>query len=67
MPPVNQIYIDTRHRTAESKSTSDFKINLPSNITLPSSTAFYIIDITAPVSWYTVETNTKTYNIFQTQ
>ena len=55
MLPIKKIYIDTRHRTADSKSTSDFKTSLPSNITLPSNTAFYITDITVPVSWYTVE------------
>ena len=49
------IYIDTRHSTADSKSISGFKVSLPNNITLPSNTAFYITDITVPVSWYTVE------------
>ena len=55
MLPIKKIYIDNRHSTADSKSTSDFKISLPNNITLPSSTAFYITDITVTVSWYTVE------------
>ena len=55
MLPIKKIYIDTRHSTADSKSTSDFNISLPNNITLPSNTAFYIIDITFPESWYTVE------------
>ena len=55
MLPIKKIYIDTRHSTADSKSTSDFKISLPNNITLPSNTAFYITDITVPVNWYPVE------------
>ena len=55
MLPIKKIYIDTRLSTADSKSTADFKISLPNNITLPSNTAFYITDITVPVSWYTVE------------
>ena len=55
MLPIKKIYIDNRHSTADSTSTSDFKISLPNNITLPSNTAFYITDITGPVSWYTVE------------
>ena len=55
MLTIKKIYIDTRHRTADSKSTSDFKIIWPNSITLPSNTAFYITDITVPVSWYTVE------------
>ena len=49
------MYEYTRHKTSDSKSTSDFKVNLPNNITLPSNTDFYITDITVPVSWYTVE------------
>jgi hypothetical protein len=55
MLPIKKIYIDTRHITADSKSTSDFNISLPNNITLPSNTAFYIIDIRCPVAWYTAE------------
>ena len=55
MLPIKKIYLDNRHSTADSKSTSDFKISLPNNITLPSNTAFYITDCTVPVSWYTVE------------
>ena len=55
MLPIKKIYIDTRLTTADSKSTSDFKISLPNNITLPTNTAFYITDITVPVSWYTIE------------
>ena len=55
MLPPKKIYIDTRHSTADSKSTSDFNINLPNNITLPPHTGFYITDISVLVSWYTVE------------
>ena len=67
MLQIKKLYRDTRHSTADSKSTSDLKINLPNYITLPYSTAFYIIDITVPVSWYTVEAGKKRYNIFQNQ
>ena len=56
MLPIKKIYIDTRHSTADSKNTSDFKISLPNNIPLPCNAAFYITDITVPVSWHTVET-----------
>ena len=41
--------------TGDSKSTADFKNNLQSHIKLPDNAAFYITDITVPVSWYTVE------------
>ena len=55
MLQLKKIYIDSRHCTSDSKSSSDFKANLPINITLPPNTYFYIIDITIPVSWYSVE------------
>ena len=55
MLPIEKIYMESRHSTADSKNTSGFKISLPNNITLPFNTAFYITDITASVSWYTVE------------
>jgi hypothetical protein len=53
MLPIKKINIDTRHSTDDSTSTADFsKHNFPRNISLPSNTAFYIADITVPVSWY---------------
>ena len=55
MLPSKKMYIDTRHKSDDLKSTSDFTINLPNNITLPYNITFYITDITVPVSWYTVE------------
>ena len=64
MLPIKKIYIDTRHRTADIKSASDCKLNLPSNTTLPYNTACYITEITVPVTWYTVEANKKSYNTF---
>ena len=67
MLPIKKIYIDTRHTTADPKSTSDFKIYLPNNTTLPSKAAFYITDFTVPVRWYTVEANKNGTKYFQTQ
>ena len=56
MLPLKINCIDTRHSTADAKSTSDFKLILPSNISvLSSNTAFYITDFTVHASWYTVE------------
>ena len=49
------IYIYSRHCTYDYSSRSDFNIDLPVNITLPANTAFYITDITIPVSWYMIE------------
>ena len=44
------------------------EIDLPVNITLLANTAFYITDITVPVSWYTIEAgrNNTVYYILHT-
>ena len=55
MLPTNKIYIDTKFRTADSISNSDFKIQLSQSLTFPENTAFYITDIAIPHSFQTVE------------
>ena len=50
-----KIYIDTRYKTSDSKSTSDFKINLPESLSFEYNTCFYIDDITIPHSWTSIE------------
>ena len=40
MLPIKKIYVDSRHRTADSESSSNFKIDLPYSITLPENTVF---------------------------
>jgi len=63
MLPVKKIYIDSRHKSSDSASHTDFKIHLPVNIALPHNTGFYITDITITVSFYTIESgrNNKLY------
>jgi hypothetical protein len=48
MLPIKKIYVDSRHRTADSESSSNFKIELPYSITLPDNTVFFITDICIP-------------------
>ena len=55
MLPIKKIYIDSRHKSNDSVSNTDFKIDLPVNISLPEKTALYISDIAIPVSWYVIE------------
>ena len=63
MLPIKKIYIDSRFMSSDSKSSSDFKIDLPQNIDLPDDTVFYMDDICIPNSWYTIdeERNNKFY------
>ncbi len=65
MLPIKKIYIDSRFMSSDSKSSSDFKIDLPQSIDLPSDTVVYVDDICIPNSWYTIdeERNNKFYFI----
>jgi hypothetical protein len=55
MLPVKKLYIDSRHKTADSVSDSEFKIDLPYVIQMPPNTVFFITDVCIPHVWKTVE------------
>jgi hypothetical protein len=58
MLEIKKVYIDTRFKTADSNSDSDFFIELPQNINIPDRCVCYIDDIVIPVSWTSInETN----------
>jgi hypothetical protein len=59
MLEVTKIYIDTRFKTAYSKSDSDFTIELPKTVIIPDATIAYIKDIVLPVSWTTIDERTN--------
>jgi len=53
--PCKKIYIDSEFRSSDSKSSSEFKIDLPSSLLMPSNTIFHVDDVCIPHSWYTIE------------
>ena len=55
--PVKKIYCDTKFKRTDSKSNSNFKIDLPQTLKLPDNCVFYIDDVSIPNSFYTVELN----------
>ena len=57
MLPIKKIYIDTRFKTPDSRSDSDFHIDLPNTLLMPEDTGFYIDDVCIPHTWYTVNEN----------
>ena len=63
MLPIKKIYIDSRFRSNDSASHTDFKIDLPTSIYLPDNTGLFITDICIPMSWYTIDAsrNNKLY------
>ena len=52
---VKKIYIDSRYRTADGDSDSNFKIQLGRNIYLPERCVMRIDHCVIPHSWYTIE------------
>lgn len=52
---IKKVYIDTRFKTGDSKSNSDFFIDLPRQFNVPDNTVAYIDDIVIPVCWRTVD------------
>lgn len=56
MLPIKKLYIDSRYKSGDSVSDSNFKIDLPQNLLMPAGTGFYIDDVSIPVSWYTIDT-----------
>jgi hypothetical protein len=55
MLPIKKLYIDSRFKSGDSVSDSNFKIDLPQNLLMPEGTGFYIDDISIPVSWYVID------------
>ena len=55
MLPIKKIYVDSRYKSGDSASDSNFYIDLPINLLMPDNTGFYIDDVAIPVSWYTLE------------
>ena len=51
---IKKVYVDTRWRTSDSKSSTDFSIELPRSFTIPDNVVAYIDDIVLPVSFPTV-------------
>lgn len=66
MLPIKKIYVDSRHRTADSESSSNFKVELPYSITLPDNTVFFITDICIPHVFRLIEkdVNDRVYFVY---
>ena len=52
-----KIYIDSKFRSSDSNSSSDFKVELPETMTFHQDTVFYLDDITIPHSWESILDN----------
>ena len=57
MLPIKKVYIDSRFRSSDSISSTDFKVDLPMTYYMPENTGVFITDICIPVSWYMIDAN----------
>ncbi len=55
MLDIKKVYIDTRYKTDDSNSDSDFFIELPMSVNIPDKCICYIDDIVMPVSWTMID------------
>ena len=55
MLQVKKIYVDTKYKTANSISSSDFSIELANTILTPDNCAYYVSDVCIAHAWYTIE------------
>ena len=60
MLDIKKVYIDTRFKTPDSKSDSDFFIELPRSLNVPEDCICYLTDIVIPVSWSTIDSRNNT-------
>ena len=62
MLAIKKIYVDSKYKTADSVSDSNFKFQLSQTVSLPDECKFYVSDVSIPHSWQTVhEFNSKLY------
>ena len=56
MDKIKKMYIDSRYKTSGFISNSDFKFGIKEGLDLSDHTVCYIVDISIPHTWYTIET-----------
>ena len=62
MDKVKKVYVDSRFRTNDSDSNSDFKFELIEALALADNAVCYVDDVSIPHSWYATEyLNNKLY------
>ena len=61
--PIKKVYVNSRYKTADSVSDSNFKFELPYVLTMPPNAIFYITDVCIPNLFKTIarDENDKLY------
>ena len=54
---IRKLYIDSRFRTQDSESSSDFEIELPKTVNITKNALGWVSDLHLPVSWYNIDSH----------
>ena len=65
MLPVKKLYIDSKARTADSRSTSNFSLDLTESLTMPEGAVFQVCDVLIPHSWYLIDDSNRNLYFFE--
>ena len=65
MLPVKKLYIDSKARTSDSRSTSDFSLDLVESLTMPEGAVFQVCDVLIPHSWYLIDDSNRNLYFFE--
>ncbi len=55
MLDIKKVYFDTRYKSSDSNSDSDFFVELPLAVNIPDKCICYVDDIVLPVSWTMID------------
>ena len=54
-----KVYVNSQYRVSDSKSTSDFKIELQDTFEIPDNTIMQVHEVAIPNAWYSINTNNQ--------
>ena len=57
MLPIKKLYIDSKARTVDSKSTTNFAVDLMESLPMPEDARFIVADVMIPHTWYLLSPN----------
>ena len=66
MLPIKKLYIDSKARTADSRSTTNFAIDLVDSLSMPEGAVFSICDVLVPHTWYLIDAG-RNNNLYFTE
>ena len=54
-----KVYVNSKYRVSDSRSTSDFKIELQDTFEIPENTIMQVHEVAIPNAWYSINTNNQ--------